>query len=64
MKIPTNISFLKEKYCNESEKRFLACVSALIQMAKELRLQIQPNNQVVALTDQSYLDKSEKEIIN
>ncbi|MFN7905054.1 MAG: S41 family peptidase [Pseudobdellovibrionaceae bacterium] len=54
---------LKEKYCNESEKRFLACVSALIQMAKELRLQIQPNNQVVALTDQSYLDKSEKEIL-
>lgn len=55
---------LKEKYCHESEKRFLACVSALVQMAKELRLQILPNNQVISLTEQTYLDKSEKEILN
>ncbi len=55
---------LKEKYCHESEKRFLACVSALVQMGKELRLQILPNNQVVSLTEQSFLDKSEKEVLN
>lgn len=54
---------LQEKYCRESEKRFLACVSALIQMAKELRLQLLPNNKTVTLTDPMYLDKSEKEIL-
>lgn len=54
---------LQEKYCQANEKRFLACVSALVQVAKELRLQILPNNQIVPLTEQGYLDKPEKEIL-